>query len=108
MSQSEEYFSDAQTFDAFRFERMRIDPTTAHSGLQFTSSYAGSLHFGHGRQMCPGRFMGSLMSKLVVIKLLQHYDFKLRDGETRPNNLTFTDMDIPDPSYEILLRDREY
>jgi len=108
MSQSEEYFSDAQTFDGFRFERMRNDPTKEHNGLQFTSSYAGSLHFGHGRQMCPGRFMGSMLSKLLIIKLLQRYDFKLRDGETRPKNLAFMEMDVPDRAYEILVRDRKH
>ncbi|XXH01729.1 hypothetical protein Hte_008090 [Hypoxylon texense] len=108
MSQSEEYFKDAQQFDAFRFERMRRNTEMEHfSGLQFTSSYAGSLHFGHGKQMCPGRFMGSLISKLLIIELLQRYDLRLRDGESgRPPNLNFMEMDAPDPTYEILIRDR--
>lgn len=109
MGLSEEYFEDARTFDAFRFERMRRSPEMEHfSGLQFTSSYAGSLHFGHGKQMCPGRFMGSLISKLLVIELLQRYDLKLRDGETgRPPNLNFMEMDAPDPTYKVLIRDRK-
>ncbi|KAL7625747.1 hypothetical protein AAE478_004970 [Parahypoxylon ruwenzoriense] len=106
MSMSEEFITDAKTFDGFRFERLRRDPQKAHSGLQFTSSYAGSLHFGHGRHMCPGRFMGSLISKLLIIELLQRYDLKLREGETRPQNLMFMDMDMPDPTYEVLFRDR--
>lgn len=104
---SEEYLrANAECFDGFHFERMRRDPRQEHNGLQFTSSYAGSLHFGHGRQMCPGRFMGSLVSKLVVIELLQRYDLKLRDGERgRPGNIMFFDMDFPDPTYEVLFRD---
>ncbi|KAI1496583.1 putative cytochrome P450 [Biscogniauxia marginata] len=107
MSMSEEYFEDAQTFDGFRFERMRRDPKMEHfSGLQFTSSYAGSLHFGHGKQMCPGRFMGSLLSKLFVIEILQRYDLKLVNGEKRPPNIMLMDMDMPDPKYKILMRDR--
>ncbi|KAI0003424.1 putative cytochrome P450 [Xylariaceae sp. FL0662B] len=108
MSMSEKYISDATTFDGFRFERLRRDPKTEHNGLQFTSSYAGSLHFGHGRQMCPGRFMGSLISKLMVIEFLQRYDLKLRKGEVRPENIMFFDMDYPDPDYEILFRDRKF
>ncbi|KAI0898727.1 putative cytochrome P450 [Annulohypoxylon nitens] len=107
MSMSEEYFPDATTFDGFRFERLRRDNSEKYSGLQFTSSYAGSLHFGHGRQMCPGRFMGSLISKLLVIKFLQCYDMKLREKESRPDNIMFFDMDYPNPDYEILFRDRK-
>ncbi|KAI1084319.1 putative cytochrome P450 [Whalleya microplaca] len=107
MSMSEEYFPDATTFDGFRFERLRRDPNTQWSGLQFTSSYAGSLHFGHGRQMCPGRFMGNLISKLMVIEFLKRYDLKLRKGESRPENIMFFDMDYPNPDYEVLFRDRK-
>ncbi|KAI0853706.1 putative cytochrome P450 [Daldinia vernicosa] len=107
MSMSEQYFADATTFDGFRFERLRRDHGKKYSGLQFTSSYAGSLHFGHGRQMCPGRFMGSLISKLLVIKFLQCYDLKLRAKESRPDNIMFFDMDYPNPDYEVLFRDRK-
>ncbi|KAK2616186.1 hypothetical protein QQS21_000818 [Conoideocrella luteorostrata] len=106
MSMSEEYFEDAKRFDAFRFERMRRDPTVDHNGLQFTSSNEGSLHFGHGKQMCPGRFLAGLISKIVIIQLLLRYDIKLRQGEERPQNLIFMDMDIPDPACQIVFRDR--
>ena len=102
---SDDYFEKAEEFDGFRFERLRRDPKEDHNGLQFTSSYAGSLHFGHGRHMCPGRFMGSLISKIILIEMLQRYDLKLKDGG-RPESIMFFDMDIPDPKYEILFRDR--
>ena len=105
MSMSEDYFDQAETFDGFRFERLRLNSDTNHNGLQFTSSYEGSLHFGHGRHMCPGRFMGSLISKLLLIEILQRYDLKLVEGG-RPESLMFFDMDIPDPQYAILFRDR--
>ncbi|KAI3331469.1 putative cytochrome P450 [Xylariaceae sp. AK1471] len=106
MSMSDTFIEKAEEFDGFRFERLRRNPETDHNGLQFTSSYAGSLHFGHGRYMCPGRFMGSLISKILFIEFLQRYDFKLRD-DSRPKNIMFFDMDIPDPKYEILFRDRK-
>ncbi|KAI8952986.1 putative cytochrome P450 [Xylaria longipes] len=107
MSMTEEFVgAQPEEFDGFRFERLRLNPQTDHNGLQFTSSYAGSLHFGHGRYMCPGRFMGSLISKLLLIKLLLRYDLKLKEGG-RPGNIMFFDMDIPDPKYEILFRDRK-
>ena len=49
--------------------------------------------------------MGSLISKLFLIELLQRYDLKLNDGG-RPESIMFFDMDIPDPKYEVLFRDR--
>ncbi|KAI1191565.1 putative cytochrome P450 [Nemania serpens] len=106
MSLAEPTFENPEEFDGFRFERLRRDKQTDHNGLQFTSSYSGSLHFGHGRYMCPGRFMGSLISKLLIIEFLQRYDMKLKPGG-RPKNIMFFDMDIPDPKYEILFRDRK-
>lgn len=105
MSMSDDYFDQAESFNGFRFEQLRRNPQTDHNGLQFTSSYAGSLHFGHGKHMCPGRFMGSLISKLLLIEILQRYDLKLSTSK-RPDSIMFFDMDIPDPKYEILFRDR--
>ncbi len=106
MSLAEPTFDSPEDFDGFRFEKLRRNEETNHNGLQFTSSYSGSLHFGHGRYMCPGRFMGSLISKLLIIEFLQRYDLKLSEGG-RPKNIMFFDMDIPDPKYEILVRDRK-
>lgn len=106
MSLSDTYICDAKTFDGFRFERMRLNPKENHNGLQFTSSYDGALHLGHGRQMCPGRFFGSAISKMVLVKLLQRFDLKLKDGQSRPENLRMMDMDIPHPEAEVLFRNR--
>lgn len=107
MAHSEEYFDHPHDFDAFRFERMRYEQGDTQNGLQFATSSPGSLHFGYGKQMCPGRFMGGLISKIVVIQILERYDLRLRDGEKRPPNLTFMEMDAPDPTYQILIRDRK-
>lgn len=106
MSMTEPEFDKPEEFNGFRFEELRKNKETNHNGLQFTSSYSGSLHFGHGRYMCPGRFMGSLISKLLIIEFLQRYDLKLAPGG-RPKNIMFFDMDVPDPKYEILFRDRK-
>lgn len=102
---SQEYFSDPLTFDGFRFEKMRLEQD--QSGLQFAAAYPGALHFGAGRQICPGRLMGGVMSKLVMIELLRKYDIRLRPGEKRPQNLLLMDVDAPDPFYEIQFRDRQ-
>ncbi|KAI6777653.1 cytochrome P450 [Emericellopsis cladophorae] len=105
MSMSGYYYDNAEEFDGFRFERLRRQGKNEQAGLQFTSSYGGSLHFGHGRYMCPGRFMGSLIAKLLMIELLVRYDLKLGPGG-RPENIMFFDMDIPNPKYGIFFKDR--
>ncbi|KAG5925806.1 hypothetical protein E4U42_003917 [Claviceps africana] len=111
MSLSEEYFHNPHEFDGFRFARLReaaAHDTTGQKqqGLQFTSSHAGSLHFGHGRYACPGRFLGSLVSKLVMIDLLQRYDMELGGSGRRPDNIFVLDIGAVDPKAELLLRDR--
>ncbi|KAI0154908.1 putative cytochrome P450 [Xylariaceae sp. FL1272] len=105
-SMDDDQFENASQFDPFRFERLRKDPETRHHGLQFTSAYEGTLHFGHGHQMCPGRFMGSILSKLLIIEILQKYDLKLEEGRTRPDSILFGDMDIPNPQCTVLFRTR--
>ncbi|KAI0521822.1 putative cytochrome P450 [Xylaria bambusicola] len=107
ISLDDSQFKDAKTFDAFRFERLRKDPNTNQHGLRFTSSYAGSLHFGHGRQICPGRFLGSALSKLLIIEILQHYDMKLENGKVRPESVLIGDMIIPNTNYKVLFRSRQ-
>ncbi|KAI0394648.1 putative cytochrome P450 [Xylariaceae sp. FL0594] len=118
ISMNERHFEDATTFDPFRFERLRRSRSKSGSfsgtdhdqgGFEytFTTTYPGTLHFGHGGQTCPGRFMGSMLSKLLLVKILLAYDLKLKDGETaRPQNIMVGDMDLPNPKSEIVFRNR--
>lgn len=107
MGLSDTFFENAKEFDAFRFERLRHAQGADQNGLQFAASNAGSLHFGYGKQMCPGRFMGGMMSKIVLIMILDRYDLKLRNAGERPPNLNFMEMDTPDPACQILIRNRD-
>ncbi|CAI6333728.1 unnamed protein product [Periconia digitata] len=108
MSMSDEYLPNARAFDGFRFEKMRLDPTTQdQNGLQFTSASAATMHMGGGRQQCPGRFFGSAVTKICLIKLLRAFDFKLV-GEKRPANLMLMDVDAAHPEAEIMIRSRAY
>lgn len=63
-----------------------------------------SLHFGHGRQACPGRFLASDEIKMMLVKLLLRYDFRYPDGFDRPKNLTADENVFPDPSATLLMR----
>ncbi|KAG5974223.1 hypothetical protein E4U55_008277 [Claviceps digitariae] len=111
IAHSEQYYENPHEFDGFRFARLRRDAANNkadcnQNALQLTSSYEGSQHFGYGRHICPGRFQGSLISKLVMIEFLQRYDVKLGGSGRRPDNIPILEWDSPDPKAEILVRDR--
>jgi cytochrome P450 len=106
MGFSDEFFAKPDHFDAFRFERMRHQQGPSQKGLQFATSAPGCLNFGYGKQMCPGRFMGGMMSKILLIMILDRYDLALGESSSRPENLAFMEMDAPDPACQILVRDR--
>ncbi len=127
---AKEQISSSEEFDGFRFHRLRRAAEEAAAaaaktqvgdngggdagvagdgggGYLFTSTAPDSLHFGHGKHACPGRFFAATELKLVLAHVLTHYDMKLPDGETRPRNVSRSTNSMPDPSKVILLRKRK-
>ncbi|KAM5541327.1 hypothetical protein V8D89_004881 [Ganoderma adspersum] len=70
----------ADTFDAFRFARMR---STAGQSLkhQFTSTSPEYVPFGHGQHACPGRYFASCELKAVLGHIILNHDLKLPRGD---------------------------
>ncbi|XDG04700.1 hypothetical protein ABKA04_004315 [Annulohypoxylon sp. FPYF3050] len=54
----------------------------------------------------PGRFFASLEIKIILVRLLMDYDFKLKQGNERPANLHAHEFIFPNPDVEILMRRR--
>lgn len=101
---------DAQRFDPFRFERLRTDPTKPENvnRFQFATTDASTLHFGHGKYACPGRFFASNEIKVILCHLLLQYDFKFPEGQdTRPANWSYEEAFYPDPTVPVLMRQRK-
>lgn len=48
-----------------------------------------SLSFGYGGQACPGRYFAVAEIKLVLMRLLLEFDFKLEEGKTRPKIMQY-------------------
>ena len=97
---------DADHFDGFRFYRMRQQKSQAHRH-QFSTTSASSLHFGHGQNSCPGRFMASNVIKMVLGKLLTDFDFKLEHQQQgRPVGINAFEYNFPNPGARLLLRKR--
>lgn len=100
-----EAIADPDNFDPFRFARMRKEQDQSFKH-QYTTTTRDELHFGHGKYACPGRFFSSMEIKLMLIELVMNYDFKLKDGEKRPENLRVYEFIFPDPKAEILMKKR--
>lgn len=97
---------DPDTFDAKRHLRKRQESNT-HK-FHFASVSDDMLNWGSGRHSCPGRFFAQETLKLMIIHLLEHYEFKHAE-ETKevprflPNNLFI----IPNPALPVLFRERK-
>lgn len=98
--------SDPATFDGFRYARLREKPENANK-FQWATTEMTSLHFGHGKYACPGRFLASNEIKLILAHLILLYDFKYPDGKGRPATLTADENFYPDPDARLLIRSRK-
>ncbi|KAL7928083.1 cytochrome P450 [Trichoderma chlorosporum] len=99
-------YPSPQEFDGLRYYKKRkeaVGITTNRN--QFTSYSAQQLHFGFGRQACPGRFFASATIKLTILHLIEHYDFQVVDPKAgRPANVIKGAMINPPGGLEILVK----
>ncbi|KAI1500520.1 cytochrome P450 monooxygenase [Biscogniauxia marginata] len=100
---------DPEQFDPFRYVRLREDPKSPEnlSRFQFAMTDTNSLHFGHGKFACPGRFFASNEIKIILIHLLLRYELRYPEGQGRPQNLSVDENIYPDPSARVLIRARQ-
>lgn len=70
---------DGDKFDGYRFLNLRQDPdrTASLASYNFTSTSADHFGFGHGSQVCPGRFFASHMQKILLCHVLMKYDVEV-------------------------------
>ena len=95
-----------EVFDGFRFARIRAEPGN-ESRYQLVSTGTDATSFGHGPNACPGRNFAANEIKVLLAHLIQRYDIKLMDGESRPENLVFPGGAIfPDPKACIVVKNR--
>nr|AFO69302.1 P450 monooxygenase [Aciculosporium take] len=100
----ERYYPNPKSFDGLRFYRMRSDPELKYTcDLTVTGEY--SMHFGHGRHACPGRFMVSDEVKLAMVRLLLHFEFCIENFGPRPKNFVFGKFIMPDMTAKVWLRE---
>ncbi|PVI05734.1 cytochrome P450 [Periconia macrospinosa] len=99
---------EPQKFDPMRSYRKR------HSGggenlkkFMVGQTDPDNMSFGYGNQVCPGRYFAVGEIKLVLVRLLQEFDFASAGGTGRPRNLHFDENVILDPQAKVQMKRRE-
>lgn len=97
--------SDSNKFDGLRYYNMSQAVTGANDGKhQFVSVNQGSLMFGYGRHACPGRFFAGNEIKLILVKMLAHYDLKLEGEDGRYKNWQWEAGNNVDATKNVLIK----
>jgi len=93
------------SFDGFRYSRKREIPGEAHK-YQFATTNKDSLHFGHGKYACPGRFFAAYEIKMILSHFLMDYEVKFPAGALSPKRFSADEVLLPDPTTRVLMRRR--
>lgn len=75
-------FPNPETFDPYRFLKMRQQSDEEAGKHQFVTLSKEMLAFGYGRHACPGRFFAANEIKIIFINILRKFDVETREGET--------------------------
>lgn len=94
-----------EIFDPLRYYKLRQREGESHLH-QFATTEPEILNFGHGKYACPGRFFASLEIKNILVRLMMDYDWKLPDGEGRPENLRAHEFIFPNQKATLLMKAR--
>ncbi|KAL7907120.1 cytochrome P450 [Trichoderma velutinum] len=113
MMQDSTRYRDPQTFDGFRFahdnaQHQQHRQSTSMPGQKqskFTDATLDWPIWGLGNASCPGRFYASLVTKLILIRILEDWECKIIDPEA-PRSMTWRSSIVPRSSTIIMFRKR--
>ncbi|KAI0537286.1 cytochrome P450 [Xylaria digitata] len=102
-------FPDPNTFNGLRFAKIRqeTDDPATKGKAQFVAANTQSMAFGYGRHACPGRFFASDEIKAITVYLLNNYDIKFAEGQTRPKSVQVETQFLPDHAATIQCKKRK-
>lgn len=98
-------YSDPETFDAYRFLKLR-QTSDQETYAQATTPSPEHMGWGLGKHACPGRALVVTEIKIALCHILMKYDIKLRDG-IRPQPARHGIVFAADGSTEIMIRRRK-
>ena len=98
------FISNPETYDAMRAYNHDLSD---HLARPFKNVYRNEYRWGAGRWACAGRFLATMVAKIILVKLLDEFDFKFTDGATRPPNSVVHEFLFIHPETKLLMRRRE-
>ncbi|KAG5350609.1 hypothetical protein C0989_010177 [Termitomyces sp. Mn162] len=108
MHHDEENYSDAFSFDGFRFSKMREKELEGYSKHQMVTLSDEYIVFGYGKHACPGCFFAVNELKALFVHTLLNYDVAFMDDGPRPAHCWFNLSVSPDPRASVMFRKRRF
>jgi cytochrome P450 len=65
-----------------------------------------NMSFGYGSQVCPGRYFAVGEIKMILMRLLQEYEFRPPEGKGRPDHIHADENVVLDPSAKVMMKRR--
>lgn len=84
----------------------KLVPSTSTS---FVNISPANMHFGFGRQACPGRFFAANTIKAIMSRIIMDYELKFEDSQAghRPANIVVGEHIFPNTHAAVLFRKRD-
>lgn len=99
-------FPNPDTFDAYRFVRLREQPGQENV-WQLTTTRPEQIAFGHGLHACPGRFLAANEVKIALCHLLMKHDWRLSSSSPQIKAVSHGIMLDSDPTVKVGVRIRQ-
>ncbi|PTB56075.1 hypothetical protein M431DRAFT_552903 [Trichoderma harzianum CBS 226.95] len=104
-------YGDPQTFDGFRFahdnaqhqQHKQSTEIPRQKESKFTDATLDWPIWGLGNAACPGRFYASLVTKLILIRILEDWECKILEPEA-PRSMSWRSSIVPRSSTIITFR----
>lgn len=89
-------------------EKQRNAALVPSTSTSYVSVSPSNMHFGFGRQACPGRFFAASTIKAIMSRIIMEYDFKFEDCQAgrRPVNWVVGEHILPNTSPIVMFRKR--
>ncbi|KAJ7146844.1 cytochrome P450 [Mycena epipterygia] len=101
-----ENYENPETFDGFRFAKMREAEAGPFKRHMVTTA-PDHLAFGHGRHACPGRFFAATELKAMLAHVLLNYDVRAETEGVRPPDDCIGQVRTPNREAKVWIRKRQ-